>query len=250
MKKIYGQLLISAFLLSFATTVLAAEPLLIPGTDTKTTFPANYKVIQPNSATQKELDALAKFHKTLPVFTTVPDPDLDAYNPETTTEIRIYTAVNSYTLDIFDLRLHENLFSNMSYVNTFKQTMWERYNVKVGNLSRYNTQPAWYVIADGTYGNGLYAYMYGTIRDQTVILICGSCHMDKQETIKADTKKVVDNIIFLLPEPEEQMRQMREAQGNKPLSPQAEKTALYAGGLLVLLFLFYLYHEHKHAHKN
>ena len=64
--------------------------------------------------------------------------------------------------------------------------------------------------------------------------------------IDADTKKVVDNIIYLLPEPEVQMQQMREAQGGKPLSPLAQKAAYGGGIILVLLFALYLYHEHKH----
>ena len=60
-------------------------------------------------------------------------------------------------------------------------------------------------------------------------------------------KKVVDNIIYLLPEPEVQMQQMRDAQGGKPLSPLAEKAAATGGLLLFLLFALYLYHEHKHS---
>lgn len=244
MKIFWGLFLYLTVLLTSLTA--AAEPLLIPGTDTKTTFPPGYKVVQPNAAQQQDLDALAAFHKLLPPFTTVPDPDLDAYNPATETEIRIYTAVNSYTLDIFDLRLHENLFSNSSYINTFKETLKERYNLKVGPISRYNTKPAWYGITDCTYGEGLYVKLYGTIRDQTVILVCGSGKKDKQPILEKDTKQVVDNIIFLLPEPEVQMQQMREAQGGKPLNPLAQKAAMGGGILIGLLFLGYLYHEHKH----
>lgn len=244
MQKLWGIFFYLIVLLT-SFSVATAEPLLIPGTDTKTTFPAGYKVIQPNAAQQQDLDTLAAFHKLLPPFTTVPDPDLDAYNPDTETEIRIYTAVNSYTLDIFDLRLHENLFSNTSYINTFKETMRERYNIKVGAISRYNTKPAWYAITDGTYGNGLYVKLYGTIRDQTVILVCGSGKKEKQPILEKDTRQVVDNIIYLLPEPEVQMQQMREAQGGKPLSPLAQKAAAGGGIFIGMLFLFYLYYEHK-----
>ena len=247
MKKFFWVL---ALLLMFSgqgpVSANAAGSLLIPGTDTKTSFPEGYIVVQPDAATQSSLDELAAFHKQLPPYTTVPDPDLDAYNPKTGTEIKIYTAVNSYTLDIFDLRLHENLFSNLSYINSFKQNMWERYNIKVGDISRYNTKAAWYAIADGTYGAGLYVHIIGTIRDQTVILVCGSGTKDKKPLIDADTKKVVESIIYLLPEPEVQMQQMREAQGGKPLSPLAQKAAYGGGLILVLLFALYLYHEHKH----
>ncbi|MCH4158330.1 MAG: hypothetical protein LKF34_07030 [Acidaminococcaceae bacterium] len=246
MKKFFRTLLLACLLLAQAS-VNAAEPRLVPGTDTKTSFPPGYIVVQPDAAQQADLDKLAAFHKKLPPYTTVPDPDLDAYNPETGTEIKIYTAVNSYTLDIFDLRLHENLFSNMSYINSFKQTMWERYNIKVGDISRYNTKPAWYAVADGTYGQGFYVHIIGTIRDQTVILVCGSGTREQKPLIDADTKKVVDNIIYLLPEPEVQMQQMRDAQGGKPLSPLAEKAAATGGLLLFLLFALYLYHEHKHS---
>lgn len=238
--KIFLRLLIC--LLLFSGTTASAALRLIPGTDAKMDFPTGYQILQPNAATQKELDALATFRTKLPAFVQDPDPDLEAFNPSTLTEIRVYSAVNSYSLDIFDLRLHPNLLDNNSYINSFKGIMQERFNVTIGDtISSYTTQPALYAVADGTYGTDCCTCIYATIRDQTLILFCGSGHINQKEQVRNDVKAAVDQMHYLLPDPTE-----KDLHPQTQLSPLAQKAA-YAGiFVLAVIFIGFLYHEYRH----
>jgi hypothetical protein len=261
----FSRLLLILSLVCILGSTASAELRLMPGTDAKINLPQGYIVVEPEKATSQELDALKEFQKNLPPFVKVPDPDLDAYNPKTGTELKIYTAVNSYSLKMWDLRLHQDLLTNTSYIENYRKLLKDRFNINMDKeVNYYKTQPAIYVTAEGSYkpvagnttdnqkvqvdANGTYQgdyyiCLYGTLRDQTTILICGSGTPDKKDILQADVKKSVDTIVYLLPEPEVQMAQEKAAE--KKMSPAAEKFAIGFGIFVVLAFLAYLYQEHR-----